>query len=145
MRGDLLGLPIESSFRYRGGDATARIHGCRLPYRDHYRGSSFRRTQQLCATCLCSYIGIQSSNRYESPPTNVFVFITFAEGDMTETFLPPVSVLHPDFTWHTPPTIEQLRKRLASAPATPRLRRVAPVWVQRIVGFFHKQLKYVSA
>ena len=58
--------------------------------------------------------------------------------------MPRISVLHPDFTWHTAPTVDQLRKRLSSAPATPRVRRVAPLWVQHIVGFLHKRLKYIS-
>ncbi|RMZ84157.1 hypothetical protein DV738_g786, partial [Chaetothyriales sp. CBS 135597] len=43
------------------------------------------------------------------------------------------NILHPEFTWHTAPTVDQLRKRLSTAPYTPRLRRVTPFWVQRII------------
>ena len=49
-------------------------------------------------------------------------------------------IFHPEFSWHTAPTIEQLQKRLSAAPTTPRCWGVAPFWLQRIVGFIHQRI-----
>lgn len=51
-----------------------------------------------------------------------------------------VSILHPEFSWHTPPTTKQLQKRLSTAPTAPRLRSEAPFWLQRIVGIIHQRI-----
>jgi hypothetical protein len=59
---------------------------------------------------------------------------------MDDDAYPRVSILHPDFSWHTTPTVAELQKRLSIAPLKPPIRAVAPFWLQRIVGFIHHRV-----
>jgi hypothetical protein len=51
-----------------------------------------------------------------------------------------ISMMHPKFSWHTALNIQEPQKCLSTAPTTPRLRGVAPFWLQRIVGFIHQRI-----
>lgn len=55
-----------------------------------------------------------------------------------------VSILHPDFTWHTVPTFAEQQKSLRKSSDPPPLRRLWPKTIRLLIGRFHQLLKRIS-